>query len=70
MQILAGNEGDGRASFAQALAVDATLELDPSYKNPQLEAIWNEVKKKAAAASPAGAATQRRRRPRWTAALG
>ena len=49
MQILAGNDGDGRASFGQALALDASLELDPSYKNPQLEGIWNDAKKKAAA---------------------
>jgi hypothetical protein len=48
MQILAGNEGDGRASFGQALALAPTIDLDPSYKNPQLEAVWNEVKKKGA----------------------
>jgi hypothetical protein len=47
MQILAGNDGDGRASFAQAIAVDASLDLDAAYKTPQLEAVWNEVKKKA-----------------------
>ena len=57
MQILAGNDGDGRASFAQALAVNAQLELDPAYKNPQLEAVWNEVKKKAPA-PPAGGGTE------------
>ena len=53
MQILGGNEGDGRASFGQAVALDSTLDLDPSYKNPQLEGIWNDVKKKA----PAGGGT-------------
>ena len=47
MQVLAGNEGDGRTSFGQAIALDSTLELDPSYKNPQLDAVWNDVKKKA-----------------------
>jgi len=57
MQILAGNDGDGRASFAQALAVDAHLDLDPAYKTPQLEAVWNEVKKKAPA-PPAGGGTE------------
>ncbi len=57
MQILAGNDGDGRASFAQALAVDAQLDLDPAYKTPQLEAIWAEVKKKAPA-TPAGGGTE------------
>jgi len=39
MQILAGSDGDGRASFAQALAVDAQLELDPAYKTPPLQSI-------------------------------
>jgi hypothetical protein len=46
MQILNGNDGDGRGSFGQAIALDGTLELDPSYKNPQLEAAWADVKKK------------------------
>jgi hypothetical protein len=46
MQILGGNEGDGRASFGQAIALDSSLDLDPSYKNPQLESIWSDVKKK------------------------
>ncbi len=54
MQVLAGNEGDGRTSFGQAIAVDATLELDPSYKNAQLDAVWNDVKKKAAAGGGGG----------------
>jgi hypothetical protein len=52
MQILGGNEGDGRQSFAQALAVDGQLDLDPAYKNPQLEGIWNDVKKKAPPSPP------------------
>lgn len=47
MQILAGSEGDGRASFGQALALDASLDLDPSYRNPQLAGIWSDAKKKA-----------------------
>lgn len=54
MQILAGNDGDGRASFAQALGVDAALELDPAYKNPQLEGVWADVKKKAGAGGGGG----------------
>ncbi|HEX3346150.1 MAG TPA: hypothetical protein VHS09_16315, partial [Polyangiaceae bacterium] len=57
MQILAGNDGDGRASFAQAIAVDAQLDLDPAYKTPQLEAVWNEVKKKAPAGNSGGTET-------------
>jgi hypothetical protein len=61
MQILAGSEDDGRASFAQALAVDGQLELDPAYKNPQLEGVWEDVKKKGSAAAsepPASAGSQ------------
>ncbi len=57
MQVLAGNEGDGRTAMGQALALDSTLDLDPSYKNPQLEAVWNDVKKKAPAAGGGGGAT-------------
>ncbi len=57
MQVLAGNEGEGRTSFGQALALDSTLELDPSYKNPQLEAVWTDVKKKAPAGGGGGGGT-------------
>ena len=46
MQVLNGNEGDGRLSFGQALGLDASLELDPAYKNAQLQAVWEDVKKK------------------------
>ncbi len=52
MQVLNGNEGDGRLSFGQALGLDASLELDPAYKNAQLQAVWEDVKKKG---PPAGA---------------
>lgn len=55
MQVLAGNEGDGRASFAQALSFDSSLDLDPSYKNAQLDAVWNDVKKKGAGGGGGGA---------------
>jgi hypothetical protein len=55
MQILGGNEGDGRTSFGQALSFDSSVALDPAYKNPQLEAIWNDVKKKG---PPAGGGTE------------
>jgi hypothetical protein len=58
MQILAGNEGEGRTTFGQAQAVDAQLDLDPAYRTPALEAIWNEVKKKGPAAAPAGGGTE------------
>jgi len=57
MQVLAGNEGDGRTSFGQAVALDSTLDLDPSYKNPQLEAVWADVKKKAPAGGGGGGGT-------------
>jgi hypothetical protein len=56
MQILAGNEGEGRASFARALGADGALELDPAYKNPQLEGVWSDVKKKAGAGGGGGGA--------------
>ena len=45
MQILNGGVDEGKASFAQAQALDATIDLDPSYKNPMLDGIWSEVKK-------------------------
>jgi hypothetical protein len=55
MQVLAGNEGDGRASFGQAINMDASLELDPSYKNAQLQAVWDDVKKKGGGGGGGGA---------------
>ncbi len=45
MQILGGAIDEGKANFAQALAADSSLDLDPAYKNPQLEAAWSGVKK-------------------------
>jgi hypothetical protein len=44
MQILNSDADGGKASFAQALAIDASLDLDPAYKTPQVEQAWNEVK--------------------------
>ena len=52
MQMLGGAIDDGRASFAQALAYDPSLELDPTYKNPMLEGLWSDAKKKSGV--PAG----------------
>jgi hypothetical protein len=46
MQVLNGSVDEGKASFGQAMGMDASIELDPAYKNPQLEGIWTEVKKK------------------------
>jgi hypothetical protein len=60
MLILSGSVDDGRAAFVKALGLDATLELDPSYKSPMLEGLWTDAKKRAAAggggvaAAPAG----------------
>jgi hypothetical protein len=47
MQLLAGNVDAGKASFAQSVALDGSLDLDPAYKNPMLEGIWADVKSKA-----------------------
>jgi hypothetical protein len=52
MQILNGSVDDGKASFSQAIGMDSSIDLDPAYKNPQLDAIWSDVKKHGG--SPAG----------------
>ncbi len=52
MQVLNGNVDDGKASFAQGIGMDSSIDLDPAYKNPQLDALWSEVKKHGGA--PAG----------------
>ena len=46
MQVLNGNVDEGKASFGQAIGMDSSIDLDPAYKNPQLEGIWSDVKKK------------------------
>jgi hypothetical protein len=46
MQVLNGNVDEGKASFGQAIGMDSSIDLDPAYKNPQLEGIWADVKKK------------------------
>ncbi len=55
MQMLGGAIEDGRASFAQALAYDPSLELDPAYKNPLLEGLWSDAKKRSGAPGAAAA---------------
>jgi hypothetical protein len=62
MELLAGSVEAGKGHFAQALRLDPSLDLDPAYKNPMLEGVWNEVKSKgdgaqrpAAAAPPSSA---------------
>lgn len=47
MLILNGQVDDGRTAFSRALGFDSSLELDPAYKNPTLEGVWAEAKKKA-----------------------
>jgi hypothetical protein len=54
MQLLAGNVEAGRGNFAQAVRLDSSLDLDPSYKNAMLEGIWSDVKSRGAAAPAAG----------------
>jgi hypothetical protein len=56
MQLLSGNVDAGKASFAQAIRLDPTLDLDPSYKNPMLDGVWTDVKSHAGGAPPAAAA--------------
>ena len=52
MQITNNDPDSGNASFVQALKVDGSLDLDPRYKNPQLESAWSAAKKKAGVAAP------------------
>ncbi len=52
MQVLNGSVDDGKVSFAQGIGMDSSIDLDPAYKNPQLDAIWADVKKHGGA--PAG----------------
>jgi len=54
MLILSGSVDDGRAAFVKALGFDASLELDPAYKNPMLEGLWSDSKRKAGAAQGGG----------------
>jgi hypothetical protein len=56
MQILSGASDEGKASFAQALALDSSIELDAAYKNPMLDGVWADVKKNGAAPASAPAA--------------
>jgi hypothetical protein len=49
MQILAGSTDDGAASFEQALKLDGSLQLDPAYKTPALQGIWDQARKKVGA---------------------
>jgi hypothetical protein len=54
MLILGGSVDDGRSAFAKAIGLDPTLELDPAYKTPVLDGLWNEVKKKTGVAAGGG----------------
>jgi hypothetical protein len=55
MQVLNGSVDEGKVSFGQSIGMDSSIDLDPAYKNPQLESIWSEVKKHGGA--PAGGKT-------------
>jgi hypothetical protein len=57
MLILSGSVDDGRAAFVKALGFDAALELDPSYKSPMLEGLWNDAKKRAGTSAGGGGGT-------------
>jgi hypothetical protein len=46
MQILGGSADEGKANFARALQLDSSIDLDPAYKNPMLDGVWNDAKKK------------------------
>jgi len=48
MQALSGNVDEGKASFARALQLDPSLDLDPAYTNPMLQGVWNDVKRRVA----------------------
>jgi hypothetical protein len=52
MQILGGTLDEGKLSFTQALSIDASLDLDPAYKVPQLTTLWNDAKKSAPPPAP------------------
>jgi hypothetical protein len=56
MLILGGSAEDGRAAFAKALGLDPSLELDPAYKTPVLDGLWNEVKRKTGSTGGGGGA--------------
>jgi hypothetical protein len=57
MLILGGSSvDDGRQAFAKALGLDPSLDLDPAYKNPMLEGMWNDAKRKASGGGGAAAA--------------
>ena len=56
MMILGGSVEEGKANFGLAVAADATLELDPAYKNPRLEAAWATAKGQAPPPPPPASA--------------
>ncbi len=56
MLVLNGSVDDGRAAFVKALGLDPSLDLDPAYKNPMLENLWADAKRKSGGGggAPAG----------------
>ncbi|MBV9948455.1 MAG: hypothetical protein JOZ69_16510 [Myxococcales bacterium] len=55
MEFRAGDRGFAVKAFGDALRLQPSIELNPSYDSPDLRAVWNEVKGEGAPA-PAGAA--------------
>jgi hypothetical protein len=51
MLVLSGSIDDGRAAFVKALGFDNSLELDVAYKNPMLEGLWADAKRKVGASN-------------------
>lgn len=59
MQILSGAADEGKANFAQSIALDSSIDLDAAYKNPMLDGVWADVKKNGAAPAPGAAPAAR-----------
>jgi len=54
MQILIGEEDKGRANFAAALSFDPSIELDPAYATPNMQAVFGSVKNPQSQQQPSG----------------
>ena len=54
MEFRAGDRGFANKAFGEALKLQPTIDLNPSYDSPDLRAAWNEVKSPGAPAPAAG----------------
>ncbi len=54
MQILLGDQEKGRANFGAALSFDPSIELNPAYATPNVQAIFGSVKNPGAQQQPSG----------------